>query len=101
MSRGRSRARSAACRRLGRWSTSQGGRRSGAGAWKVLRTCRTFAGSRASLQAGRGEPFDLGDDLRPRALPAVAAVVAQRPVVPLLRQRGAGVGDGRDEVAEV
>src|SRR5579871_6947683 len=47
------------------------------------------------------QPLDLIDELLRRALAAITAVVPERPVVPVLRQRHTRIGRDRHEVAQV
>src|SRR5579871_4968162 len=56
---------------------------------------------RLGTSTGKPQPLDLIDELLRRTLAAITAVVPERPLVPVLRERHTRIGRDRDEVAQV
>ena len=93
--------------RFGGWLRNAKGRRTSLGKIAAGTRAPDFApGERARGDAGlflcvRGEPLDCSDQLGGGPLAGIAAVVAQRPFVPLAAMRRAGIGRDRHEIAEI
>src|ERR1700678_1573320 len=62
---------------------------------------RTAEALRRCGSNGDGQALDLLEYLPCHALPAIAAIIAQRPLMPIRRQAYAGIGGYRHQVTQV